>query len=56
MMMRNKDLGFFEALGFQYYGPIDGHDLKSLEETLRQVKNAERSLRDSRDDKKRVWL
>ena len=39
MMMRNKDLGFFEALGFQYFGPIDGHDLKSLEETLRQAKN-----------------
>ncbi len=39
MVMRNKDLGFFEALGFQYFGPIDGHDLKSLEETLRQAKN-----------------
>ena len=38
MMMRNSDLGFFEALGFQYFGPIDGHDLKSLEETLRQAK------------------
>ena len=38
MMMRNKDLGFFEALGFQYFGPIDGHDLKSLEETLVQAK------------------
>ncbi len=39
MVMRNKDLGFFEALGFQYFGPIDGHDLKSLEETFRQAKN-----------------
>ena len=39
MVMRNKDLGFFEALGFQYFGPIDGHDLKSLEETLQQAKN-----------------
>ena len=38
MVMRNKDLGFFEALGFQYFGPIDGHDLKSLEDTLRQAK------------------
>ena len=38
MMVRNKDLGFFEALGFQYFGPIDGHDLKSLEETLQQAK------------------
>ena len=39
VMMKNLDLGFFEALGFQYYGPIDGHDLNSLEETLKQVKN-----------------
>ena len=39
MLLRNNDLGFFEALGFQYFGPIDGHDLKSLEETLRQAKN-----------------
>ena len=38
VMMKNMDLGFFEALGFQYYGPIDGHDLKSLEDTLEQVK------------------
>ncbi len=38
MLMRNNDLGFFEALGFQFFGPIDGHDLKSLEETLRQAK------------------
>ena len=38
MMMRNKDLGFFEALGFQYFGPIDGHDIKSLEETFQQAK------------------
>ena len=38
MMMKNSNLGFFEALGFQYFGPIDGHDLKSLEETLQQAK------------------
>ena len=38
MVMKNSNLGFFEALGFQYYGPIDGHDLKSLEETLQQAK------------------
>ena len=38
MMMKNNDLGFFEALGFQYFGPIDGHDLRSLEETLQQAK------------------
>lgn len=32
------DAGFFEALGFHYVGPIDGHDLKSLERTLMRVK------------------
>ncbi len=30
--------GFFEALGFRYYGPIDGHDLPSLIHTLENVK------------------
>ena len=39
VLVREKDIGFFEALGFQYFGPSDGHDLKSLEETLRQAKN-----------------
>ena len=38
MMLHNTDVGFFEALGFQYFGPINGHDLKSLEETLEQAK------------------
>jgi 1-deoxy-D-xylulose-5-phosphate synthase len=28
----------FESLGFTYIGPIDGHNLVTLEETLRQVK------------------
>ena len=27
--------GFFTALGFHYFGPIDGHELRSLEKTLR---------------------
>ncbi len=30
--------GFFTSLGFKYYGPIDGHDLKQLEHTLRQAR------------------
>ena len=38
LIIRNSDLGFFEALGFQYFGPINGHDLKSLEETLTRAK------------------
>ena len=32
------DEGFFTSLGFHYYGPIDGHDLKGMERTLRRVK------------------
>ena len=39
ILMRNSTVGFFETLGFQYFGPIDGHDLRSLEETLAQAKN-----------------
>ncbi len=27
---------FWTEMGFQYLGPIDGHDIKALEETLRQ--------------------
>ena len=30
--------GFFDALGFRYYGPIDGHDLPGLIRTLENVK------------------
>jgi 1-deoxy-D-xylulose-5-phosphate synthase len=29
---------FFEELGFRYFGPIDGHDLRKLVDTLRFVK------------------
>lgn len=31
--------GFFTALGFHYFGPIDGHDLKSMERTLRLARD-----------------
>ena len=30
---------FFEELGFRYFGPINGHDLKLLEDTLRSIKD-----------------
>jgi len=30
--------GVFEALGFRYFGPVDGHDLGELETILQQVK------------------
>ncbi len=33
--------GFFDALGFHYYGPIDGHDLNGLIHTLEKVKELE---------------
>jgi len=32
---------FFEELGLKYVGPIDGHDIKMVETTLRWAKNAE---------------
>ena len=31
----------FEALGFRYIGPIDGHDVDLLEQTLREVRDGE---------------
>lgn len=31
---------FFEEMGFKYLGPIDGHDLDSLEKTLEYAKKA----------------
>ena len=31
----------FEALGFHYVGPIDGHDLDLLEKTLREARDGE---------------
>ena len=38
-VVRNEtDLGFFEALGFEYFGPIDGHDIESLEAAMRMAK------------------
>ncbi|MFQ5648712.1 MAG: 1-deoxy-D-xylulose-5-phosphate synthase [bacterium] len=30
---------FFEELGFRYFGPIDGHDLRELIPTLQNLKN-----------------
>ena len=31
--------GFWDHLGFDYYGPIDGHDIGQLESTLRSVRH-----------------
>ena len=30
--------GLFEALGFVYIGPVDGHDIKAMQETFKSVK------------------
>lgn len=30
---------YFEALGFRYFGPIDGHDVKHLAKVLREIRN-----------------
>lgn len=32
---------FFEQLGFRYYGPVDGHDLASLRQHLRTIRQFE---------------
>ena len=37
VFVRDSELGFFEALGFEYFGPIDGHDIAGLEKAFRQV-------------------
>ena len=34
----------FTDLGFAYVGPIDGHDIKSIERSLRRAKNTEKSV------------
>lgn len=35
---------FFEDLGITYIGPIDGHDLNSLRESLNQIKNLKKPV------------
>ena len=37
VFVRDSELGFFEALGFSYFGPINGHDLAGLENAFRQA-------------------
>ncbi len=37
-LVREKDIGFFETLGFEYFGPIDGHDLHGMEKTFRMAR------------------
>ncbi len=35
---------FWAEMGFQYLGPVDGHDFKQLEETLRQARTSAGSV------------
>ena len=37
-LVRADSIGFFETLGFEYFGPIDGHDVAGLEKTLQKAK------------------
>ena len=37
LIVRDSELGFFEALGFSYFGPISGHDLSGMENAFRQA-------------------
>ena len=36
-VVRDTGNGFFEALGFEYFGPINGHDLASMEKAFKQA-------------------
>ena len=38
ILLRGSNPGFFEALGFQYFGPINGHDIASMEQTFEKAK------------------
>jgi 1-deoxy-D-xylulose-5-phosphate synthase len=40
MILRRSGV-LFEQLGFSYYGPIDGHDLKDLQRHLERIKELE---------------
>ena len=35
--VKEDNEGFFEALGFRYFGPFDGHDIQGLETVLKEA-------------------
>lgn len=37
IFVKEESEGFFEALGFRYFGPFDGHDIAGLETVLREA-------------------
>ena len=38
IIIRDSEIGFFEALGFEYFGPINGYDMPAMEKAFRQAK------------------
>ncbi len=48
-----KQDNIIEALNFQYFGPVDGHDLESLLSTLEELKKIKGPKVPSRDHHKR---
>ena len=40
-LVKGDSIGFFETLGFEYFGPIDGHNLEGMEKTLRKARDFE---------------
>jgi len=38
-LVRGSGGDIFEALGFRYFGPIDGNDIEQVVETLKRIKN-----------------
>lgn len=40
ILSRGEGSAYFEQFGFEYVGPIDGHDLQSLDRTLEQVRKS----------------
>lgn len=43
-MLRQGPRGFFEAMGFSYLGPVDGHDLAALTDVLTAARRFERPV------------
>ena len=38
-LVKGDSIGFFETLGFEYFGPIDGHNIEGLEKTLKKARD-----------------
>lgn len=43
-MLTDAPRAFFESLGFVYLGPVDGHDLDALHESLTQLRRCEKPV------------